>query len=210
MPSFKNIIGERFGRLVAVEYMGRSRWRCCCDCSAVVVVRKDQLCSGKTRSCGCLLSESTTLRFTKHSGSGSPTYKIWAAMIGRCENPNNASFHLYGGRGVTICDRWRESFADFLSDMGQRPSNRHSIDRIDPNGDYRLGNCRWATTTEQARNRRDSNNLTVFCVTKNICDWCEQFSINVSTVRKRLRNGQSAEEALTRPIFHRIKSEVSM
>lgn len=163
-PRFDDISGRRFGRLVAVEYAGRDRsrqpyFRLRCDCGNMTVAYAGSVKRGATQSCGCLHSEATSkaLRTHGHASVDHKTgeYRAWVQMKTRCFNPNYSERHLYGGRGITVCDRWCDSFEAFLADMGEKPSPTHSLDRFpNPNGNYEPGNCRWATPTQQANNRR--------------------------------------------------------
>jgi hypothetical protein len=155
-----DISGHRFGRLTAISVSRSSSqgrfWLCKCDCGKECVVVLGNLRRGKARSCGCLHRDvmSAMLRAHGHAPrSGlSRTYVSWYAMLTRCDNAKQKTYGYYGGRGISVCDRWR-SFDSFLADMGERPSGL-SLDRIDPDGDYTKANCRWATRQMQSTNRR--------------------------------------------------------
>ena len=159
----KNHAGKRFGRLVAIQPIGKHRsgkimWACQCDCGKYANVPSDSLVTGNTRSCGCLKTESLVTTKLTHGQSYSYTYRKWLSMRGRCLNKQDAKYYLYGGRGITICQAWLDSFATFLTDMGECPKGL-TLERIDSNGNYEPSNCRWATLVEQGRNRR-CNKLT--------------------------------------------------
>lgn len=156
MTRLKDLSGFRLGQLTVVDRDERRAahgtwWNCMCDCGASTSVRSDHLRSGRIVSCGCYRS---TRSVHGHASGGvpSPTYQSWRAMRMRCTQPSYREFSYYGGRGVTVCRSWSE-FSNFLADMGERPEGR-TLDRINVNGNYEPGNCRWATPEEQSANRR--------------------------------------------------------
>jgi hypothetical protein len=158
MGSKRNLLGQKFTRLTVISenptrnIFGRIRWDCICDCGNKTVVTSYRLTSGHTRSCGCLQIEVRTI----HGMSCMPEYNLWYSMVKRCINPNDHAYHNYGGRGITVCDRWLNSFEAFCQDMGPRPSPDHSIERKENDKGYYKNNCKWATKIEQANNRRNN------------------------------------------------------
>jgi hypothetical protein len=201
MSNLIDLVGLRFGRLVVSERAPRvvgaqAQWRCRCDCGAESVVRSQGLRTGRTRSCGCLVRERIrTLRRT-HGRSRTPEYVIWSGMKGRCTNPTNTAFPRYGGRGITVDPRWVASFDAFLADMGPRPSQAHSIERLDNDGPYAPGNCVWADRVTQNRHRRSNVLLTVRGRTQTVSAWAAEVGVPPYRIRQRLRAGASAEWAL--------------
>lgn len=161
---FKDIAGQRFGRLVAVRYVGlkkvgtqgqrKSIWLCRCDCGSETEAHAQNLRKGTTQSCGCLLREVRSSSHKKHGMRGAPEYDSWCRMIQRCTNKNGNRWENYGGRGITVCPEWRNDFAAFFAHVGSKPSPKHSLDRINNDGNYEPGNVRWATFSEQMFNRR--------------------------------------------------------
>lgn len=174
---------------------------CRCDCGTVRKVRFGNLRQGLSKSCGCYRRPHKGNFKHGHSGqygTHSGTYGSWASMISRCNYPKDIAYNLYGGRGIRVCDRWRNDFRKFLSDMGERP-NGHSLDRLDNDGDYTPENCRWATTKEQQRNRR--NNITVIYDGVEMClaQFAEKINMDYETVRRRFKAGWSLEKIETTP-----------
>lgn len=155
---FTDMTGQKFGRLLVIERSGRSTrgfvaWLCQCDCGGTKIADGGSLREGFVKSCGCLLIETAAERNFKHGRCGTPEHRAWKALRGRCNNPNDPAYANYGGRGIRVCERWN-SFDNFLADMGLKPTPKHSIDRIDNNGNYEPGNCRWATDSQQNKNKR--------------------------------------------------------
>lgn len=197
MQRIAMLSGSRFGRLVVIsESTVRTKYRyfgCLCDCGNSASVRGDYLRSGKTKSCGCIARETTAARNLRHGhtvgGKLSGAFNSWRGIIERCLNRTGKMYENYGGRGITVCDRWM-TFESFLSDMGERPLGC-SIDRIDNNGNYEPGNCRWATPSQQSSNTRRSRLITFNGETLNIGVWAKRFGRNPRSLRASLkrRNG---------------------
>lgn len=186
---------------------GNKKWLCRCVCGAVKEIHQGSLSSGKSKSCGCATRHIVTAavanaRFVHgeaRRGEQTPEYNVYNHMKQRCLNPRDKRYDRYGGRGITICDRWLDSFEAFLEDMGRRPSSAHTIDRIDNDGNYEPGNCRWATQKQQQRNRGNSVIITAFGLNTPLRELCERFNGNARLIRLRLQRGWTQEDALTKP-----------
>lgn len=200
-PRFKDISGTKINRWTVLSYAGRVNasytWHCRCDCGQERVVNGQHLRAGRSKSCGCLQSEITAARNAKHGYSNTPEYDCWRSIKFRCFNSRHKSYANYGGRGITICDRWRESFDNFLADMGHRPSDKHSIDRIDNDGNYEPTNCRWAVVVEQLSNRRNNVLVTRDGVTMTATEFAAQNGISRQALYTRLGRGQTMEHAIS-------------
>ncbi len=196
---FKDLTGHVFGRSVVTEYAGKKgrcqAWKILCECGNSKVVLASNLLNGHTQSCGCLAAERVRATHLTHGMYGTRTYRCWGAMVKRCRNPNDISYRRYGGRGITVCERWLR-FENFLADMGKCPDG-HSIERKDNSGDYGPGNCKWATASEQANNRRSSRFVTFEGVTLTVVQWAERTGIKTSTLFYRLNMGWDVSRALS-------------
>ena len=208
--------GDRYGRWEIVQETECRRSptngrpyrmvECRCECGTIRQVTLESLRQGNpSQSCGCLQREAvreTSHRNRTHGASCSITYSSWAMMKQRCYNQNDSEYDSYGGRGIKVCELWRNSFEAFLNDMGERPSLQHSIDRYpDNDGGYEPGNCRWATPLQQNRNRRSNVMLTFQGETMCISAWAERIGIPRKTLEKRLnRYGFTVRQALTQPV----------
>lgn len=199
---YPDLTGQRFGKLTVLSVCRvgadpRLAWLCSCDCGGTTRARGDSLRSGLTRGCGCLAG-STPI----HGKTGTLTHISWRSMKQRCQSPSTANFSLYGGRGISVCERWSNSFEEFLKDMGERPSRGHTLDRIDNDGNYEPGNCRWATYDQQANNRRTNLKLTAPGLFEGLsvkeAHRRGNAGISLSGFYKRLASGESVEAALSR------------
>lgn len=178
--------------------------RCSCDCGGEATVLLNNLKRGMTQSCGCFRREKMRADRLTHGESAkarnTPEYRVWAHVVGRCENETDKAFKNYGARGIRVCDRWRNSFEKFVADMGRRPSAQHSIERIDVNGNYEPGNCKWATRREQSRNRRNNRIIDVGGRRLRLSDAAAIVGVKPSTLAFRLKSGWSLNRALSEPV----------
>lgn len=210
MPKIVDRTNQRFGRLIALEIVGRNKsrqalWRCACDCGGEVVVPTTALANGNTKSCGCLQrdharklsSYAALVHGHARTGALSSEYTTWRTMRNRCSNPKNVSYPNYGGRNIKVCDRWL-CFQNFLADMGRKPTPQHTIDRVDNNGNYEPSNCRWVLPIVQSGNLRTNRFVTVRGRTVTQAEARRIFAPHLSegTYKARLSRGWSIEDAL--------------
>lgn len=187
-------IGKRYGRLVVlstfVKKLPNSNnavfANCICDCGKEHTVKRGSLVAGTCRSCGCWHIECTGNRFRKHGMHSCPEYEIWINMKYRCSNPKSQYYHRYGERGIRVCPEWDRSFAQFIADVGNRPSPKHSLDRIDNDKGYSKENCRWADALTQGNNRSDNKNYTLNGETKTVSTWAREIGITCATLNERI------------------------
>ncbi|MCX8017695.1 MAG: hypothetical protein N2690_07345 [Rhodocyclaceae bacterium] len=205
-----DMTGSRAGRVTVLAFAGtkgkNAYWSCVCDCGTRFVTQGRHLRSGSTKSCGCFGKEqralATSKAKTKHgktAGGNSRVYRIWSNMVSRCTNPNFDAYPYYGGRGISVCDRWR-LFENFLQDMGE-PGPDESIDRIDPSGDYEPGNCRWSSKIEQANNTRKNKVLEIDGTRMTVAEWSRQpGACAAKTIYERLERGWDSRRAVFAPL----------
>lgn len=181
-----DLVGKVFGKLTVIEYVGndknhKTKWRCRCECGGETISLGSNLTKGGATSCGCVGRERIKNLRRTHGKYQSPEHISWHSMLSRCNNPNYKQFKDYGGRGITVCERWSK-FENFLVDMGERPEGT-TLERIDNNGNYEPSNCRWATHQEQRRNASNVVMVEGMCLK----DWAETLGLNYSTVKSRYR-----------------------
>lgn len=194
ITSFIDLTGSKIGRWTVISRCeDRPKyWLCKCECGTTRIVNGGNLRQGQTRSCGCWNIESITTRLTKHGRTGTKAFNIWLLMKDRCYNPRNKRYRDYGGRGIAISPLWITDFSRFLLDMGE-PSPGDSIERIDVNGNYEPGNCKWIPRSEQAKNRRDTVRIKAFGREMIQNDWARLLGVTPSHIWYVLRKGYSIE-----------------
>lgn len=199
MKNVKNdLTGQRFGRLVVIGIDDRSTRKtyyfCQCDCGKVKSIRSDGLLSGMVRSCGCMKREQDRKNLTanhKHKMSGTRPYEIWQGIKKRCYNPNDVRYDRYGGRGISMCEEWREDFSAFYTwALENGYADNLTIDRIDNDKGYFPDNCRWADIETQCRNRASNIRIKIGNATKTLTEWCDIFEVDYNTVYARYHRGK--------------------
>lgn len=193
--------GTRFGRLTVLRFFGVCKqgtvFLFLCDCGSEIKAQYKSVKCGNTRSCGCLSRDTVAMRNATHGLSNHPEYGLWHRMIQRCEDKGCDDFMLYGARGIAVCSEWRNSFPQFLADMGPRPSARHTVDRINNDLGYTPTNCRWSTTKEQGRNRRNNRRIAFGGENLTLSDWASRTGIYRKTLAYRLNQGWPLEVAFS-------------
>lgn len=194
MPAFIDLTGRTVGKLTVIMRKG-DLWECRCSCGSVKLVSSKNLLRAHTKSCGCLVRESNG----SHLMSGTPTYNAWRAMIDRCSRPSHKQYARYGGRGITVAHEWQR-FDGFLANMGVCPDGL-SLDRIDNDGNYEPGNCRWATNFVQSNNTHWNVFYELHGERKTVSQWARQYGLKPITIKNRIRLlGWTVENAITTPV----------
>lgn len=204
MGKFIDLSGKKFGRLTAIERRGRSgsfaMWFCHCDCGGESLVRSGNLRSGNSTSCGCQAVEAVISRSKTHGQSvgykSTPEHRAWKQALNRCRNPNLRSWKDYGGRGISMCPEWEASFQTFFDYVGPRPTDQHSLDRIDVDLGYQPGNVRWATPDVQNSNKRPRRTLVVEGEKLSVREASRRCGLNYKTVKHRLWKGWPDQKIL--------------
>lgn len=194
--------GLRFGKLILLKEVSKSpyKWLCLCDCKKNTVVQREDLTAGRTKSCGCLIRETNVRVHTTHGLTGTSEYRAWMNMKRRCYDASNEHFDSYGGRGISVCARWRSSFQNFLSDLGKKPSPTHELDRIEVNGHYEPSNVKWSTRKDSKNNKRNTVRLSLGGNKHTMLEWSKILGVSYTTLRQRRAYGWSDEKILTSPV----------
>lgn len=203
MSKIKDLTGQRFGKwtVLCMSQTKPVKWKLKCDCGYKRIMRSVNLISGKSRQCSkcshCPGMESRRTHGHTSFKSVSREYWCWQAMKSRCLNNKNISYKNYGGRGIRVCERWINSFENFLADMGRKPSLKHSIERINNDGNYEPGNCRWATRAEQIANTRSAKRYSFNGLTMRLFEWADFHKLNRQVLYQRMYRKWSFERAIT-------------
>lgn len=198
LPKALNLAGKKFHRLLAIKVTkknGLRAWKCLCDCGEKVIVITSSLRNGNTKSCGCWHHDAMVDFNFKHGKTGTPEYRAWINMRRRCYDTNQPYYKYYGGRGIRVCKRWRNSFENFLSDMGRMPKRGYTLERKKVNKGYGPKNCVWDTQANQTRNKRNSRKITFRGKTQTLSEWARELDIGRKTLSFRLNKGLSIDEA---------------
>jgi len=194
--------GIKFNFLTVIEKLDNNYWLFLCDCGNKKRIFSTSVKNGHTKSCGCLLKKSIKEKFTKHGLTKLKEYQIWCSIKGRCYNSNNKHFCNYGERNIKMSEEWLNNPIKFIEDMGLRPSNKHSIDRINNNGNYCKENCKWSTKKEQQNNRRVTIMVEYNNQNKPLTEWCDLLKLNYKRIESRIRLGWDYKDAFEKPLAH--------
>lgn len=214
-----DITGQKFGMLTVIERDGYgvdkdgkhySLWKCQCECGNITTISQHLIVTGEKRSCGCLRKQFKSTKGERHGMSGTRLYTTYRMMLARCENPTDHHFKDYGGRGIKVCDEWKNSFNSFYEwAIANGYTDNLTIDRIDVNGNYEPNNCRWATNTQQQRNKRNNKRHLVNGEYLLIKEISEKYNIPEETLRGRMRYGNmTMQEAVNHKKYSNFKKEV--
>ena len=188
-----DITNNKYNQLLVLGYVGNGKWHCKCDCGNTKIVSTNKLNNGRVKSCGCLAKTNAV----KHNAIGTREYITWTNIKARCTNPNNSAYHNYGGRGITVCDKWLKSFENFYEDMGNCPKG-FSIERINNDEGYNKSNCIWASSKTQSMNRRSNFIVNYKGEEKPLKQWCEDLNLEYKKVFARIKQlGWTIDKALS-------------
>lgn len=199
------LTGKRFGMLTVIDRVencsyGNAQWKCECECGTIKIISSSNLT--RTKSCGCLNRELTSERNSTHGqtkGKKTAEYIVWVGIKTRCNNPKSEFYKNYGGRGITVCHEWEDSFIQFFYDMGPRPTSKHTIDRIDNNLGYYKENCRWATRKEQSRNKNNNFKVSYLGINyHSLAELSEKYNCKYKQLHKFVKSGGSIDEGVKR------------
>lgn len=200
----KDLTGHKYGQWTVVQYAGiapnsrKAAWLCECKCGTRRAITSNNL--QRALSCGCGRRQKTILRNTTHGRARSPEHRTWCGMLQRCYNQNNTGYEDWGGRGITVCDRWKNSFENFFADMGTKPFPGASIGRLDNDGNYEPKNCRWETHEQQAKNTRRTRRFAIGSESKCFSEWAEEAGVSPAAFANRVNANWNEDELLAPPI----------